>query len=341
MQTSSTSGTDAQKPRKLGRGLSALLGTTPPVSVGVASAPSSGNRGVVSQVEAKPEGQEVIAPGERVIDVGVDEIQRGRFQPRRVFDEEQLKELAASIKSAGVVQPVVLRQINGAGLSRKYEMIAGERRWRAAQLAGLKTIPALVRKITEAQGAEWALIENLQRADLTSMERAEAIRKLCQHFELTHQQAADKLGMERSTVANLIRLTELEEPIRVMLDEGKLSPGHGKALLGAPAGTKRIGLATIAANQGWSVRKLEQAAVGAMERAANPEAEKTIVLNGADKATARAAALRDLEKQLGEHLGTAVEIRTSGTGKRGSIVAKFYDLDHFDGLMGKMGFILK
>lgn len=263
----------------------------------------------------------------------------GRFQPRRVFDEAQLKELAASISSAGVVQPVVVRPVGGGGAgNKKYELIAGERRWRACQMAGLKRVPAIVREVSDEVAAEWSLIENLQRTDLTAMERAEAVQTLCVKFGLSHQQAAEKLGIDRSSVANMVRLLELEPAIRKLLDEGKLLNGHGKALLAAPAGQARVNLATIAANQGWSVRKLEQAA----QNAAMPSgAGAAVAVQANERTVSRAAALRDLEKQLGEHLGTAVAIRTSSSGKRGSVVLKFYDLDHFDGLMSKMGFRLR
>lgn len=270
--------------------------------------------------------------GEAVVQMPVGVIEPGRYQPRRVFDEAQLAELAASIKSAGVVQPVVVRPT---GESGRYELIAGERRWRASKMAGLTTVPAIIKRVGDEQAAEWSLIENLQRTDLTAMERAEALAQLCTKFKLTHQQAGEKIGMDRSSVANLVRLLELEQPVRELLDKGVLSAGHGKALLSAPAGQSRINLANIAAGQGWSVRKLEHAAISA-----SAGSDQRVQIQASDKAVARAAALRDLEKQLGEHMGTAVAIRASSSGKRGSIVMKFYDLDHFDGLMSKMGFRL-
>ena len=351
MQTSST---ESGKPRRLGRGLSALIGQPVQVAAPAAQAASAGpgapnaSAGSVPSKSAPAAAAPSAANGARVEDavvmVPVGVIRPGKFQPRRVFDEAGLKELAASIAAGGLVQPIVVRPVaegdrgGGSAGGGRYELIAGERRWRAAKLAGLESIPAIVRPVSDEQAAEWSLVENLQRADLSAMERAEALANLCAKFKLSHQQAADKIGMERSSVANLIRLLELEEPIRDLLDRGTLTGGHGKALLAAPPGQARIALANIAAAQGWSVRKLEQAAANAQ---AAGSVGGTVHVQASDQAMSRAAALRDLEKQLGEHLGTAVAIRASGSGKRGSIVLKFYDLDHFDGLMSKMGFRLR
>ena len=281
--------------------------------------------------------------GERVVMLALDELRPSRFQPRRTFDEAQLAELAASIRSAGMVQPVVVRR-STEGSDQFYELIAGERRWRAARLAGLETLPAIITHASDEQAAEWALIENLQRADLRPMERADAVRALVERFSLSHAQAAEKLGIDRSSVANMVRMTELEMPIRELLDLGTLTAGHGKALLAASSGEKRVHLAKRAAEQGWSVRKLEQL-IALQAGAAGTgmgTAEIVRVVPGATGAgSARAAAVKDLEKQLGEHLGTSVRIRTSAGGKRGNLVIRFFDLDHFDGLMQRFGFALK
>jgi ParB family transcriptional regulator, chromosome partitioning protein len=361
--------TSGEKPRRLGKGLSALMGspaaTSGPASskaglVGVdlagTAAGTPGGAGAGATPATSSSGERSTGMNGQIVEVKLDQIVPSPFQPRRTFDEAQLAELAASIKGAGLVQPVIVRLVGGGGrdagmsagtsVGGGYELVAGERRWRAAKLAGLTSVPAVVRVLTDEQAAEWALIENLQRTDLSPMERAEAMRTLCERFALSHAQLADKLGMERSSVANMIRLTELEPPIRTLLESGSLSAGHGKALLAVPAGKRRLDLATIASNQGWSVRKLEVAASNAAATAtaagtAGVAGEKAIAIVASDKAVARAAALRDLEKQLGEHLGTQVAIRTSPSGKRGSITLKFYDLDHFDGLMSKFAFTLQ
>lgn len=350
------------KPRRLGRGLSALLGEPVEVHVPAATAsdPSASmNPGVVepkaSVAPARSAASAVstlavpmrAAPdpagsptseaqgGDRLVLVPIDAIEPNRFQPRRAFDETQLAELAASIRTAGVIQPILLRP---GAQSGRYELVAGERRWRAGRLAGLAAIPAVVSRLGDEQAAEWALVENIQRADLTPMERAWAIRGLCERFGLSHAQVGERLGIDRTTAANLSRLTDLEQDIRDLLDANQLSVGHGKVLLGAPAGAIRVGLARQAATQGWSVRRLEQGIARATEASGSGAAPAVVI---GEPARAKALALRELEKQLGEHLGTSVRLRASAGGKRGSIVIKFFDLDHFDGLMSKMGFVLK
>jgi ParB family chromosome partitioning protein len=278
----------------------------------------------------------------RIIQVPVGAIEPNRFQPRRTFDQAQLAELAASIKSAGVVQPILVRPSSSQGAAvggaARFELVAGERRWRACTLAGLTHVPAVVSRLTDEQAAEWALIENIQRSDLSPMERAWAIRGLCERFGFTHAQVGEKLGIDRSSAANLARLTELEQEIRDLLDSNQLSAGHGKALLAAPAGPARVTLARQAATQGWSVRRLEQT-IGTSQGKGSP----SVAIPGpaAESALAKASSLRELEKQLSEHLGSSVRIRANAGSKRGSLVIKFYDLDHFDGLMAKLGFRLK
>lgn len=334
------------KPRKLGRGLSALLGEPVAVRVPDATAlvePKSGSVATMQHAapatpatpapRATPIVSETPSEGSRVVQIPVGAAEPNRFQPRRNFDEVQLKELAASIKSAGLVQPILVRPLDGG----KYEIVAGERRWRAGKLAGLSHIPAVVSRLSDEQAAEWALIENIQRTDLSPMERAWAIRGLCERFGLSHAQVGDKLGIDRSSAANFARLTELEQEIRDLLESNMISMGHAKVLLSVNAGAVRIGLAKQAASQGWSVRRLEQAAARAGQAPQGPAPNVKI----GEGAMAQAAALRDLEKQLSEHLGTSVRIRASAGGKRGNLVIKFFDLDHFDGLMGKIGFVLR
>jgi ParB family chromosome partitioning protein len=256
----------------------------------------------------------------------VDRISPSPFQPRQVVDGGALARLADSIRQSGVMQPVLVR-----ARGDRYELIAGERRWRAAQLAGLKEIPAIVREIDDQTAAEWALVENVQREDLNAVERAAALRALLHRFGLTQEQLAERLGMDRSTIANLIRLMELEKEVLELISAGKLSAGHGKALLAIPAGGRRVETARTAALYGWSVRKLEQVArepigSGGVPGASNGRAEGP-----------RDAVLRDLERQLGQQLGTKVVIYTDRGGARGRLVVEFYGLDHFEGLMSKLG----
>lgn len=272
--------------------------------------------------------------------VAVGDVEPSPFQPRRRFDPGALERLASSIRSAGVMQPVLVRPRTAGAGEPKFELIAGERRWRAARLAGLSVVPAVVAPITDAEAAEWALIENLQREELGPLERAWALRLLCERFALTHQQAADKVGLDRSSVTNLIRLTELEPGLATLIDEGKLTIGHGKALLALPAGPGRESIGARAAAQGWSVRRLERESASQRQTPPGPEAQETPargLKGGNSSALERSAQVREVEKRLSEHLGTRVQVSPGPTGTRGRIVISFYDLDHFDDLMSRLG----
>ncbi len=261
----------------------------------------------------------------------------GRFQPRKKFDEGALKTLADSIKVAGVMQPILVRpRVGGSG---DYELVAGERRWRAASLAGLAEIPAVVVQLSDADAAQWGLIENLQREDLGTMERAHALAALAREFGLIHQQIAERVGLDRSTVTNLIRLTELEESIGALIDNNRLSAGHGKALLSVGPGLSRVKLAEKAALGGWSVRRLEQVAIAAASDVMSGGAPELPALSSDEliRARARDLTVREIERRLQEHLGTKVSIRTDRTGTRGRVTLKFYGLDQFEGLLARIG----
>jgi ParB family chromosome partitioning protein len=262
-------------------------------------------------------------------------------QPRRRFDERTIVELAESIKAAGVMQPVIVRRSPGA--SESYELVAGERRWRAARLAGLEQIPAIVKELSDAESAQWALIENVQREDLGAMEKAAALRSLVDRFGLTHAEAAQRIGVERVTVTNLIRLLELEPEIAAALDSKELSMGHGRALLSVPPGQVRIDLAAKAILHHWSVRRLEQEAAelsSAEARSATGPGDAGAGGGnaGGESLLEHQAGVKDLERQLSEHLGTKVKLMLRRGGTRGRLVVEFFDLDHFDGLMNKIGF---
>ncbi len=319
--------------RRLGRGLSSLMALDTPVRVDAA--------GPEAIIEAKP----AIRPTQRTENgvlsddaglsdfqsIAVGEIGPSRFQPRKMMDEGTIARLAESIKRSGLMQPVIVRPVGGG----RYELVAGERRWRAAQAAGLKAIPALVREMGDEQAAEWGLVENVQREDLNPMDRGWALRALSEKFGLVQAQLADRVGLERSTVANLVRLTELEPEIAELISKGSLGMGHGRALLGMPLGQQRIIMARNAAMYGYSVRKLEQEvkyAPGAARAAAGIAAGVAT-----DEMSARLAGLRDLERQIGQQLGTKVSISTDRGGKKGRVAIEFYGLDHFDGLLRKMG----
>lgn len=342
--------TPAGKGRRLGRGLSSLIGTpievplTPPAT---GPAASFGSRGVgVDGAETRP--AQAPAPsepaGQRVLYIGLADIAPGRYQPRKNFDPIALGELAASLKTAGVVQPIVVR-LNPDG-APAYELVAGERRWRAAAIAGLGVIPAIVAAISEEQTAEWSLIENLQRADLSVMERAHAMKMLCDRFGLTHGDVAERLGLERSSVTNLLRLLELPPRVRELIEEGALNAGHGKALAALPE-EAQLRLAALAVQEEFSVRRLEEEVGRELQAnrngAAGAEATPRAVADTRpDESTLHTRAIvADLEKQLGEHLGTKVKIKTDRKGKSGTIEIRFFDLDHFDGIVAMTGFAMK
>ena len=242
-----------------------------------------------------------------------------------------MAELAASIRSEGIMQPVLVRPASSGGATGgRYELIAGERRWRAAKLAGLSAVPAIVRELSDESSAEWALIENVHRQDLNAMERAEAMASLLARFGVSQSALAEKLGFERSTVANLVRLVDLEPAIRGLIAAGTLGAGHGKALLGLPEGDRRIALAERAAREGWSVRRIEQET---RKSASAP----SVANKDQNSLSQREAVLGSLERRLADHLGTKVKIRASGKAGRGTIEIAFFDLDHFDGLVRSLG----
>lgn len=323
--------TSSKKPRRLGRGLSGLLGDPVPVAT------------VSIHKHVEPSSAPNVAPPEEtpgkdrgIVSVAVGAMVPNPFQPRRVFDQVALERLADSIKRSGLMQPVIVRP-RGEG---KYEIVAGERRWRAATIAGLDAVPAIVRELGDEETAEWAIVENVQREDLNPMERAYAFRALVDRFGLTHAQISERVGQDRSTVVNTIRLTELEEAIREMISNGRLTAGHGKALLMSPPGAARIKLAEQASDESWSVRRLERAATELATQATQPAATASpSARSGPD--LARAAARADLERQLSEHLGTKVSVVTDRSGAKGKLSIEFYGLEHFDGLLARLGFQMR
>ena len=249
----------------------------------------------------------------------IQQIEPGKYQPRRHWNEEALDELAASIKAQGLIQPVVVRAIG----KHQYELIAGERRWRAAQRAQLAQIPALVKQVPEAAVPAMALIENIQRQDLTPLEEADALKRLIDDFALTHQQAAEAVGRSRAAVSNLLRLTELPAPIKKLLDEGKLDMGHARCLLTLDEAIA-VPLARQASTLGWSVRELEDAARRAQTA---PQ--------GKAKAPARDPNVAALERELAERFATRVEL-LHGRGGKGKLVIHYHSSDELDGVLGKL-----
>ncbi|KRG44472.1 chromosome partitioning protein ParB [Stenotrophomonas pictorum JCM 9942] len=294
------------KKRGLGRGLDALLGprgAVTPVSVAAVAEPQ---------------------PGEVLRKLPIDALQPGKYQPRRDMDEGKLAELAESITAQGVIQPILVRQIEGG----KYEIIAGERRWRASRLAGLDEVPAVVRELEDRTVIAMALIENIQREDLNPLEEAEALARLVSEFSLTHAEAAQAVGRSRASVSNLLRLIDLPVGVRVLLETRRLEMGHARALL-TLAPELATKLAQDAADEGWSVREVEH-------RAQQFAAGK---VPGARKAkpgpSAPQADIASLETELSESLGTKVAI-AHGRGGRGKLVIHYTDLDTLDGVLERL-----
>ena len=247
----------------------------------------------------------------------IEQLQRGRYQPRRDMNPAALQELSDSIKAQGVMQPVVVRAIG----PKQYEIIAGERRWRAAQMAGLDTIPAIVRDIPDETAIAWALIENIQREDLNPMEQAVAMQRFADEFEMTHQQIADAVGKARATVTNLLRLTQLPRDVKTLLEHGDLEMGHARTLLALPEAQQTEVARTIVA-KGLSVRQTE-ALVRSLLAAKDKPAQKPA------KADPNVA---ELQQWLAERLGAGVDIQYNKKGK-GKVVISYNSFEELDGIL--------
>ena len=263
----------------------------------------------------------------RLVELPIDSIIPNQHQPRVHFDEESLAELASSIREIGVLQPVLVRPIGDAA----YELVAGERRWRAARRAGLAVIPAIVRNTDDLGLVERALVENLHRQDLTPLEEAAAYQQLIEDFNLTHEQVANRVGKSRSAVTNTLRLMSLPPGIQHLLADGRLSAGHARALLGTPDRTLQEQLARRAAAENWSVRMLEEMVRDQGEPTSTVTMLPIRQADGAGLTPAtrlRAPGLLELEELLAEHLQTRVGV-TMGP-KRGKVVIDFADLEDLE-----------
>ena len=267
-----------------------------------------------------PESDTPEAEGElRMLDT--QRIQPGKFQPRQSMDEDRLQELAASIKAQGLIQPIIVRAIG----AQKFEIIAGERRWRAAQLAGMQEIPALVREVKDQAVVAMALIENIQREELAPLEEAQALQRLITEFKLTHQSAADAIGRSRAAVSNLLRLLELPTPIKQLLESHQLDMGHARALLTLDA-KLAVSLASKAAEHGWSVRELEDAARKA-QTAPKGKAKSAPAPRDADVVA--------LERELAEKLAAKVMVQ-HGRGGRGKLIIAYHSVDELEGILERI-----
>jgi ParB family chromosome partitioning protein len=275
------------KPKGLGRGLDALLGGD--------EEPRRESLGTVDTAQIRP----------------------GRYQPRTRMDQEALAELAHSIRSQGLLQPVVVRPVDGG-----YELIAGERRWRAAQMAGLKQVPAIVREVPDESAMVMALIENIQREDLNPMEEAAGVQRLIDEFRMTHEQAADAVGRSRSATTNLLRLLKLAKPVQDALMRGAVEMGHARALLPLdPA--RQIEVANRIAAKHLSVRQTEALVQSLLRGSSEKKGKRT------DRDLAR------LEEEVSQRIGTTVEIKPARKG-RGKLVVHYSSLDHLDALLKRL-----
>lgn len=299
--------------RRLGRGLDALIH-------GKADTPASG----VSEEDLAR-----IRPDGHPVQIAIAEIVTNPYQPRSAFDPTELAELASSIRQDGVLQPLIVTDTKIDGVDAKYILIAGERRLRASGQAGLSSVPCVVRQATERQMFEWAVIENVQRSDLNPIEKAEAYRNYMDRYKVTQKDAADRLGQARTTVANYVRLNQLEAETKEIVASRQISFGHAKvlaSLLDDPA--RQVALARRAIGEGLSVRKLEQLAV-------TPAGEKPVVEKTA--APTKLPYIRDMETQLTETIGTKVNILPGRKKHTGKIVVEYYSLDDFDRISASLG----
>ena len=299
------------KKRGLGRGLDALLSSSKP-------APSANNQ---QQATATPEQvSEVVAEQSKgeLQKLAIEFLQSGKYQPRKDMSEEALEELASSIRAQGIIQPIVVRQIG----ADKYEIIAGERRWRAAQLAKLDAVPCIIQDVPDEAAVAIALIENIQREDLNAMEEAIALNRLLNEFELTHQQVAEAVGKSRTTVTNLLRLNNLNEDVKILLEHGDIEMGHARCLL-ALEGEAQSDAARLAVAKALTVRETEKLVRSILEPAPKKEVQE------------KDPDVKQLEQKLAENLGAKVEINYNKKGK-GKLVISYTTLDELDGILSRI-----
>ncbi|MES9860129.1 MAG: ParB/RepB/Spo0J family partition protein [Candidatus Thiodiazotropha sp. LLP2] len=292
----------AAKKRGLGRGLDALLG------------------GMQSEGEQSGSDTDTNeSKRDNLSRLPVDLIQRGRYQPRREFDPDSLRELADSIAAQGVIQPVIVRAIE----NDRYELIAGERRWRAAQQAGLDEIPVVIKEVTEEAAMAMGLIENIQREDLNPLEEANALSRLLHEFGLTHQEVAKAVGKSRTTVTNLLRLLDLNEEVKSLVETGRIEMGHARSLLGLK-GEDQTKAANLVVSQGLSVRETERLVRKLQNESENPKPKSAAPVVDPD--------IRRLVTDLSEKLGAKVDLKQGGKGK-GKLIIDYNSLDELEGIL--------
>jgi ParB family chromosome partitioning protein len=262
--------------------------------------------------------------GERLANLPVDLLSRGKYQPRVDMRPESLGELADSIKAQGLIQPILVRPLprRDAALPQRYEIIAGERRWRAAQMAGITEIPAVIREVPDEAAVAMALIENIQREDLNPLEEARALHRLIEEFGLTHQSAAEAVGRSRAAVSNLLRLMELADEVKQLLEQRRIEMGHARALLGLTTRRQQVEVANLVAHKGLSVRDTE----ALVRRLLTPAGAAPSAPQAADPD------IRRLELELADKLGAKVLFQHGSSGK-GKLVVTYNSLDELEGIL--------
>lgn len=324
------------KKPSLGRGLEALLGQ--------ASAPRPVPGAALTTAPEASSGAAAAAGRDELVRLPLDVLQRGRYQPRVDMRPETLEDLAQSIKTQGVVQPIVVRPIGempgaapaAAGApGQRYEIIAGERRWRAAQQAGLTEIPAVVRRVPDEAAIAMALIENIQREDLNPMEEARALDRLIREFSVTHQQAAEAVGRSRAAVSNLLRLLELAPEVAELVDRRELEMGHARALLGLTQKRQQLDAAQLVIKKNLSVRQTEELVRQLNNKAGGggTGADTGGGSGGGGGGGRKDPNILDLETRLAETLGAKVAIEHSGKSGKGRVVVAYNSLDELDGIL--------
>ena len=288
--------------RRLGRGLEALL-----------SKPVAESAAVTGKVSA-----------DGLRELPVELLQRGQYQPRVDIRQDTLEDLASSIRAQGVVQPIVVRPIGKEGGTQRYEIVAGERRWRAAQMAGLAEIPAVVKEIPDEAAIAMALIENIQREDLNPLEEARALDRLIREFDLTHAEAAEAVGRSRAAVSNLLRLQDLSDKVLPMLESRQLEMGHARALLGISNAVQQLDAARQVVKKSLSVRETERLVKHMLENAGSKKPVKQAETGNAD--------IRRLEIEVSEKLGAKVSVNHTKKGS-GKVIISYNSLDELDGIL--------
>ena len=283
--------------KRLGRGLDALL--------------------------SKPVLSEAMDSGDVLRQIPLDLLQRGEYQPRIDMRQDTLEDLANSIEAQGIVQPIVARRIDSKGRTQRYEIIAGERRWRAAQMAGLSDIPAIIRDVSDKSAIAMAIIENIQRENLNPLEEARALDRLIREFDLTHEEAAKAVGRSRASVSNLLRLQDLSAKVKPLLEDRQLEMGHARALLSITDATQQFDAARQVVRKGLSVRETERLVKRMLEGKPRSSAKKTASVN---------RDIRRLEIEVSEKLGAKVRLDHAQSGA-GKIVISYNSLDELDGIL--------